>query len=130
MKYDLTHALTVLAPTSGWSLTGSSYEGLVWYDDAVPKPSEDEIQSAIAELDAKEPMRLLRIERNKRLAQCDWVVIRAYSQNAPVPEEWSLYMQTLRDLPETAAPALTSSGELDPTSVAWPAMPSSSNFSA
>ena len=124
MKYDLTHALTVLAPTSGWSLTGSSYDGLVWYDDAVPKPSEDDLNSVIAELTAKEPMRLLRLERNKRLAQCDWVVIRAYSQNAPVPEEWASYMQSLRDLPETASPALDSKYELDPSSVTWPAMPS------
>lgn len=44
-------------------------------------------------------MGMFRQERNRRLAECDWVVIRAMSTNTPVPEAWATYMQALRDLP-------------------------------
>lgn len=42
---------------------------------------------------------ILRRRRNKRLAECDWVTLKAYSTDTPVPEEWKTYMQALRDLP-------------------------------
>ena len=42
---------------------------------------------------------ILRRQRNKRLAECDWVTLKAYSTDTPVPEEWKTYMQALRDLP-------------------------------
>lgn len=42
----------------------------------------------------------MRHERDRRLAMCDWVVTKAYSQGVPVPEEWANYMQALRDLPD------------------------------
>ena len=56
----------------------------------------------------------LRQERNKRLAECDWVVIRATSTDTPVPEEWKVYMQALRDLPSTTE---------DPANPVWPVSP-------
>jgi len=40
-----------------------------------------------------------RAERNRRLAETDWVVARAYEQGQPVPGEWVNYRQALRDLP-------------------------------
>lgn len=48
----------------------------------------------------------LRRERDQRLAETDWVVIRALEEaaqsgNPPViPEEWVTYRQALRDVPE------------------------------
>jgi hypothetical protein len=56
----------------------------------------------------------LRQERNKRLAECDWVVIRATSTDTPVPEEWKTYMQALRDLPSVTE---------DPVNPVWPVRP-------
>ena len=56
----------------------------------------------------------LRTERNRRLVECDWVVIRATSTDTPVPEEWKVYMQALRDLPSTTE---------DPTNPVWPVRP-------
>ena len=56
----------------------------------------------------------LRTERNRRLVECDWVVIRATSTDTPVPEEWKVYMQALRDLP-----AITE----DPANPVWPVRP-------
>jgi len=41
----------------------------------------------------------LRTQRNKRLAECDWVTLKAYSTQKDVPKAWRDYMQALRDLP-------------------------------
>ena len=56
----------------------------------------------------------LRAQRNKRLTECDWVVIRATSTDTPVPEEWKTYMQALRDLPANTE---------DPANPVWPTIP-------
>ena len=85
-------------------------------------PTETEINSKIAELDAAEPMKLLREERDKRLLETDW------TQNPDVPDatktKWQAYRQGLRDLPATSNPKLTVSYHLDLTSVTWPTKPS------
>jgi len=59
-------------------------------------------------------LRNFRQERNRRLADVDWVTLKAYSTDTPVPDEWKTYMQTLRDLPSTTE---------DPTNPVWPAPP-------
>lgn len=85
-------------------------------------PTETEINSKITELDAAEPMKLLREERDKRLLETDW------TQNPDVPDatktKWQSYRQALRDLPATSNPKLTVSYHLDLTSVTWPTKPS------
>ena len=40
-----------------------------------------------------------RAERDRRLAETDWVVAKAYERGEPVPEAWAAYRQALRDLP-------------------------------
>jgi hypothetical protein len=40
-----------------------------------------------------------RAERDRRLAETDWIVARAYERGEPVPEAWAAYRQALRDLP-------------------------------
>ena len=65
-------------------------------------------------------MRLLRIERDKRLAACDW---RA-SSDLTLADAWKTYRQSLRDLPASASPSLDSDGDLNLTSVTWPTEPS------
>ena len=77
------------------------------------------IQAKIAELQAAEPMRLLRIQRNQLLQETDW------TQNRDVTlandAEWAAYRQALRDLPNTATPELDEYGNL--TNVTWPEKP-------
>ena len=118
MKYGIDHALLVLSPGSQWSLTGNQYSGITWVSGT--KPTEAEVGAKIIELDAAEPMRLLRIERDKRLAACDW---RA-SSDLTISNAWKTYRQALRDLPASATPKLDSSYNLDLTSVTWPTEPS------
>ena len=79
------------------------------------------VLAKMKELEALEPMRLLRLERNRRLAETDWVVIRAYSQKQDVPEDWTNYMQALRDIPATQEPLLDDVGNL--INVTWPEVP-------
>ena len=120
MKYDLPSALTSLKPGAEWTLRGNEYSGLEWLDSKQTKPTETEINSKIAELDNAEPMRLLRVERDRRIAKTDW---RAGS-DLRMQSKWSIYRQQLRDLPASASPKLNSDYNLDLTSVTWPTEPS------
>ena len=48
-------ALAVLTPGAQWALTGTEYSGLVWLDDTIPEPSEQEIQDEITTLTLQQP---------------------------------------------------------------------------
>ena len=119
MKYDIPTALQELKPGAEWTLRGEDYSGLEWLDSKQTKPTETEINSKIAELDSAEPMRLLREERDKRIAKTDW---RAGS-DLKLASAWSTYRQALRDITKQT-PKLGSDYELDLTSVTWPTEPS------
>ena len=120
MKYTTVDALSRLRPGAEWIVRGDVYSGIEWLDSSQTKPTETEINNKISELDAAEPMRLLRLERNARIAETDW---RA-SSDLTISDAWKTYRQALRDLPATASPSLDSNGDLDLTSVTWPTEPS------
>ena len=120
MKYDIPAALQALKPGSEWGLRGCDYSGLEWLDSSQTKPTETEVNSKISELDNAEAMRLLRIERDTRIAKTDW---RA-SSDLTLADAWKTYRQALRDLPASATPKLNSDYDLDLTSVTWPTEPS------
>ena len=119
MKYDITDAIMSLKPGAGWVLRGTEYSGLEWLDSG-QHPTEQEVKAKIIELDAAEPMRLLRIERNKKIAETDWRVL---SDQTP-SDDWINYRQALRDLPASASPKLDKDGEFDFSSFTWPTEPS------
>ena len=119
MIYDIHHALEKLYPDgAGYVQEGNAYSGLKWVDER-PKPTEKEINDKIAELNAAEPMRLLRQERNRKLVETDWTQYRDVSLNND--SDWQTYRQSLRDLPSTASPTLDEQGNL--TNVTWPTKP-------
>ena len=119
MNYRDIDALQSLKPNSDWTWIGSEYSGLNWISSDT-KPTESEINNEITRLNNAEPMRLLRVERDKRLTACDW---RA-SSDLTMSTAWKTYRQALRDLPASASPKLDSEYELDLTSVTWPTEPS------
>ena len=119
MKYGIPEALQALKPEAEWVLRGNDYSGLEWLDSSQTKPTETEVNSKISELDNAEPMRLLRIERDIRIAKTDW---RA-SSDLTLSDAWKTYRQALRDI-TTQTPKLGSDYELDLTSVTWPTEPS------
>ena len=99
--------------------TIDDYDNINWAIEN--PPSKEEIQAKIQELQAAEPLRLLRIQRDQLLSQTDYITLRAYSQGQAVPKKWADYMQALRDLPKTAEPQLDENGNL--TNVEWPIKP-------
>ena len=92
---------------------GSTYESIK-FPEGYEKPPKEEFEAKLKELIDAQPLEELRQERNKRLTECDWVTLKAYSTDTPVPEEWKVYMQALRDLPSVTE---------DPANPVWPTRP-------
>ena len=67
-----------------------------------------------------EPMRLLRVERDRLLAETDWSALGDVTQSS----DMKTYRTKLRDLPASSSPKLGSDGRLDMSSVSWPTKPS------
>jgi hypothetical protein len=93
--------------------------------DEVGTIDKDVLEQWMVTRNDLERMNLLRKERNRLLAECDWISLRAVSTNTHVPADWAAYMQTLRDLPNNTYPILTPTGQLDMSSVEWPVKPPS-----
>ena len=84
------------------------YNGeIIYHDDQTP-PTEEEIQAKLTELQNAEPMRVLREERNRKLAETDWWCC---SDNTPNKAQLD-YRTALRNLPSTASPSLDENGNL------------------
>ena len=56
----------------------------------------------------------LRAERDRLLAETDWVVVKAQEAGEAVPAAWQAYRTALRDLPANTS---------DPANPAWPTKP-------
>ena len=78
------------------------YNGEIIYHDEQTPPTEGEIQVKISELQAAEPLRELREERNRRIALTDW---RFRSDLSP-SQEWKDYCKALRDFPANYSPII------------------------
>lgn len=124
MKYDLHYVVPLVRPGASYVFEGDDYSGLKWLDNEQSKPTLEELQAKVDEVNSAEPMRLLRIERNKRLAEVDWVTVKYYSQGLSVPDAWKNYTQALRDITIGANPQLLPNARLDLGSVSWPSIPS------
>lgn len=93
-----------------------------WYTKFVIGPVfTDTNEATAAELETQYKIKkdqskaeLVRAERDNRLTECDWVVIKAYEKNSTIPNEWSIYRQALRDIPTQ---------EGFPHNVTWPEKP-------
>ena len=114
MKYKIVDALNNLYDKPKYTVIDGK---LFSWEDERPQPTEEEIQAKIAELEAAEPMRLLRIQRNQLLQQTDW----RFRSDLTPSQEWIDYCQALRDLPANSEPQLDENGNL--TNVNWPVPP-------
>jgi len=74
-----------------------------------------QIKVEVEKLKVELPLREVRIERNHRLTNTDWVAARASETGIAVSDEWKTYRQALRDITKTA----TSMDD-----VVWPTKPS------
>jgi len=109
----IAEALAQLTPKAEWVIDGDGYEGITWLSSDITKPTKSEVTAKIAELEAGEPLRLLRRDRNQKLRMSDW------TQGSDVPDAiktpWATYRQKLRDLPANTS---------DPNNPSWPTEPS------
>ena len=69
-----------------------------------------EVSAKLSELEAEEPLKLLREERNRRIAETDWWA----SSDLTMTAEQTVYRQALRDITDTYT-------SLD--DVVWPTKP-------
>ncbi|MAL10711.1 MAG: hypothetical protein CMF74_13750 [Maricaulis sp.] len=118
MIFTKVDALVSLKPNAEFSWAGTEIYSELNYISSDTPPTEAELVAEVDRLNSLEPMRLLRKERNKRLAATDW---RA-SSDLTLSKDWTDYRQALRDLPANASPTVDSYGEL--ASVTWPTEPS------
>lgn len=73
------------------------------------RAKEEDIAAAYLEQRWEE----VREERNKLLAECDWVVTKYTELGEPIPEEWVIYRTALRDITTFE----------NPDELAWPSKP-------
>ena len=119
MIYTKIEAVSSLKPNKKWSWSGTDYSNFTWLESDTA-PTESEIDAEVIRLNNAEPMRLLRVERDRLLTACDW---RA-SSDLTLSTAWKTYRQSLRDLPASSTPTLDSDGNLDITSITFPTEPS------
>jgi hypothetical protein len=122
-------AITALIPDEQWVLRGepttenefnAMFRRIIGEDDNGSAVESDNphnwgvswttVSAKKAELDAAEPMKLLREERNRRIAETDWWA----SSDLTMSAERTAYRQTLRDITDSAT-------SLD--DVTWPTKP-------
>tara|TARA_R100000808_G_C2138781_1_gene146742 strand:- start:338 stop:670 length:333 start_codon:yes stop_codon:yes gene_type:complete len=109
MQYQIIHAILSLRPGAEVSIVDNALSGITWHDEEQDRPTDGEINAELARLTAAEPMRLLRVERNKLLEESDWWVMRGDATEAQLN-----YRQLLRDLPANTA---------DASNPVWPTKP-------
>jgi hypothetical protein len=76
------------------------YANIIWKDEVVPKPSEEEVMAKVKELEEAEPMRILRIKRKKVLTDTDKYMTMDYPMTDEERDAMRTYRQELRDLPQ------------------------------
>jgi hypothetical protein len=72
-------------------MCGNTYDSLEWYDNTIPKPTQDELYLLNDQLLIDE----MREKRNKLLQESDFRALSDY----PDREKWIDYRQQLRDFP-------------------------------
>ena len=126
MKYDIVDAFNKLSNyDSVWTTNSNTYESIEWdNNNTQTKPTKTECTDKLSQLEAEEPTRLVRIKRDKLLAESDWTQTR---DNVRLNNStWVIYRQELRDITKSASftPKLNDNGTLDESSVTWPLKPS------
>ena len=108
---DNSKAIQSLKPGAKWIMRGDDLE---WLDEDQTEPTASQISDEVVRLQAAEPLRLLRIERNAKLAETDWEIVMHKEKGTNIPTELKTYRQALRDITDSAT-------SLD--DVTWPEKP-------
>ena len=63
MKYTVIEALAELKPNAEWHMVGTEYSGINWDDKIETKPTEEEIEAKLAELQYQEEVNVYQEKR-------------------------------------------------------------------
>jgi hypothetical protein len=87
-----------LTVDNGCESESSFHSNVTFFADADdPRiPTWEQVHAKFVELQAAEPIRLLRIDRDKLLASSDWRDLPSYAGTKQA--EWRTYRQALRDI--------------------------------
>ena len=96
----------------GWSC-GETWESII-FPDGYEKPPKEEFEAKLQELIEEHKWKDFRQERNRRLAEVDWVFSEDYQIDDDSYQQWLTYRKALRDLPSTTE---------DPENPVWPEQP-------
>lgn len=96
-EYQLSDAIYALVPNAKWAMRGQDYNQIEWFTSSIPMPSLSQLQQKVAEMNAGLAIEILRIERDKKLAESDWRMTVDYEGSDQ--EEWKTYRSELRNLP-------------------------------
>ena len=119
MRIGIEHAIRALHPDAQFTMVNDDITE--WHSPDITQPTDSAINTKLTELQNAEPIRQLRIERDRRLQATDW---RA-SSDLTLSGDWKAHRQELRDLPSTQTPVLDSNNPVGISSVTWPSEPSS-----
>ncbi len=105
-----------------WGTGTHNEDGEFVATDTVPANcSDSEILAKQTALNNDRPKALLRLERDKRLAETDWWDL---SDTTAMTDAQKKYRQDLRDLPATQTPKIKSGTTDELENVTWPTKPS------
>ena len=101
--YNITEALGAMRPGAQWACRDNDYDQIVWYSTDQTLPTLAEIEEKIIELEANEPMRVLREIRDWYLKESDWTQMQDLRtiRGAEWCAAWDNYRVQLRNLPES-----------------------------
>ena len=85
------------------------------FGEGITAPSQSDLDAKATELDNGYPMEELRTQRNKLLAESDWLAV---SDRTPTDAQ-KTYRQALRDLPANQTPS-----DMQLSNITWPTEPS------
>ena len=103
------------------SLVGDDFQHMIASTDydtfilvGAEKPPKEAFEASLQKLIDAQPWKELRQERNRRLAEVDWVFSTDYHIPSELRKKWTAYRQALRDLPSVTT---------DPENPVWPEKP-------
>jgi len=97
----ITEALMSLRPNARFIVIGETVDGIEWLDEDQTRPTDDEILAEVTNVIAESQLKQLRFERNRKLAETDWVVTMHKEKGTNIPAAWKTYRQALRDITDT-----------------------------
>lgn len=85
------------------------------FGDGITAPSQSDLDTKATEIDNGYPMEELRKERDKLLAESDWMAM----SDRTTTDAQKTYRQALRDLPANQTPS-----DMQLSNITWPTKPS------